>query len=358
MSLAFTRSETGGIGAGLTVVAPLIDPQTAERIARERYGIEAGATLLPGEKDSNFRLATKEGPSFFLKVLSPGEDAGVSNMHTQALLHTARRAPSLPLPRIVPTLDGLPEFRLTVGAGDERTVRLTSFSYGRAQSGGERTAVQRREAGLLMARLQEALVDFEHPSADHETSWDMRGVLGLRPALGAFREAAQRRRVEASLERFEAVLAPRLATLPFQVVHNDFGGDNILVDPDAPDRITGLIDFGDMVRTARVFDVAIGAAYQFLAGDDPLAGALDVLSGYAAARALTPDEIALLPVAIETRMAMRVLIPEWRAERFPDRRAYITRNSAAVWHQFDRLDRMAPDEIAARIAAACQPSRS
>ncbi|MCD7107827.1 phosphotransferase [Rhizobium sp. DKSPLA3] len=350
---ASIRDETTGIGAGLSVVAPQIDQRTAERIAREHYGIEARATPLLGEKDSNFRLDTEGGPSSFLKVLSPGENAAVSSMHTQALLHTERRAPSLPLPRILPTLDGLADFRLGVGAGDERTVRLTSFSYGRAQSGGERTVAQRRGTGVLMAHLQDALADFEHPAADHETSWDLRGVAGLRPALAALRDAAQRRRVEQSLDRFETWLAPRLTTLPFQVVHNDFGGDNILVDPDEPDRITALIDFGDMVRTARLFDVAIGAAYQLGADEDPLAGGLDVLAGYASVKRLSEAEVALLPIAIETRMAMRVLIPEWRAERFPERRAYITRNSATVWHQFDRLDRGSRDEIATRIANAC-----
>ncbi|WP_420101663.1 phosphotransferase [Bosea sp. (in: a-proteobacteria)] len=355
MSRMTTARAAGrpAIGAGLSVVAPQLDEAAAERIAAEHYGLVGRASSLVGEKDSNFRLALGDGRLFFLKVLSPGEDPAVSNMHSRALMHVERTAPELPLPRIVPALSGCEDFRLTVAPGDVRTVRMTTFSAGRAQSAGARTPAQSRALGALLGRLQAALSGFSHPAAEHETSWDMAHAGLLRPILETWPDPAERTRLAAVLGAFAREVEPRLSELPRQVVHNDLNGDNILVDPDRPDRISGIIDFGDMVRTALLFDVAIGAAYQLGTEGDILAPAAAFLEGYASVSSLSEIEIALLPLAIQTRMAMRILIPAWRAERFPERCAYIMRNSRSVWSQFAQLDAVGPTAVAARLAAAC-----
>ena len=355
MPHATNEMSATGIGAGLSVVAEPVDAATAERIARDRYGLSGTATWLAGEKDSNFRIALGPSESVFLKVLSPGEDPAVSRLHTDALIHVGQTAPDLPLPRIVRALDGAPDLRIGFGPDDCRTVRVTTFTPGRSQAAGTRTDAQRRAAGVLLARLQGALAGFVHPAAEHETAWDLRHAGRLRAALGVVPDGGQRDRLAGILDDFEARIIPVLPGLPAQVVHNDLGGDNILVDPDDPDRITGVIDFGDMVRTARLFDVAIAAAYQLGLDADPLGPAVAFLRGYASVTALTEAEIALLPTAIRTRMALRILIPEWRIRLFPERRDYLTRNSPGVWRQFRHLDAMAPEAIDAVIAAACRP---
>ncbi len=349
-----TSLETG-LGAGLSVLAAPVEAAVAERIARDHYGLAGTATALLGEKDSNFRLETGPGSAFFLKILTPGEDPAVSRMHGEALAHVAARAGDLPLPRLVRARDGAPDLRVTLAPGDTRTVRVTTFMPGRPHSAGPRTDGQRRGAGVLLARLQRALADFTHPAQTHDIAWDLRHAGRLRGALALFPDDGRRARLARALDAFTARIAPALPDLPHQVVHNDLGGGNILIDPDNPDRITGLIDFGDMVRTARLFDVAIAAAYQLGPDAAPLGPVLTFLRGYASVEALSPAEIALLPTAIETRMALRLLIPEWRAQRFPGRRDDLTRNAAAVWHQFASLDAMAPGAIAAGVAAAFRP---
>lgn len=346
-------SETG-IGVGLSVVAEPIDAVTAERIAQDSYGLVGTATWLAGEKDSNFRLNATSGAAFFLKILSPGEDPAVSRLHSEALVHVEETAPELPLPRIVRARDGAPDRRVIVAPDDVRTVRVTTFTPGRSQAAGPRTDAQRRAAGALLAQLQEALEGFTHPAEDHESSWDLRHAVRLRGVLDLFPDDGRRARLASTLDVFEEWILPLLPGLPHQVVHNDLGGDNILVDPHHPDCITGVIDFGDMVRTARLFDVAIAAAYQLGLDADPLGPALAFLRGYASVAALSETEIALLPTAIRTRMALRLLIPEWRARRFPERRDYLTRNSPAVWAQFRHLDALAPKTVEVAIATVCR----
>jgi len=48
----------------------------------------------------------------------------------------------------------------------------------------------------------------------------------------------------------------------------------------------------------------------------------------------------------------RIVISEWRAERFPRNRAYVLRNTPRAWQQLDRLLSIPGEETAARILEA------
>ena len=347
------QTPDAGISSGLSMAGAPSAPATGSAMAARHYGIEATAEPLAGEKDANFRLTTGVGRRFFLKILNPGEAPAVSSMHSQALLHVERRAPDLAVQRIVPTPSGEADFRILVG-GETRTVRLTTFTPGRAQKGVPSSPEQARAVGRALARLQEALADFRHPAEEHETAWDMRRAPSLRGVLPMMPDAGERTVLAGVLDAFEGQVLPRLSALPRQVAHNDFNKDNILLDEGDPTRIAGIIDFGDMVMTPVLFDVAVAAAYQLDEKDDPLAPTLDFLRGYSAVRPLSGEEIALLPVAIRTRMAMRLLIPQWRAERFPERADYILRNSPSVSAQFRAFAAYGAGEVEARLDAACR----
>ena len=52
-----------------------------------------------------------------------------------------------------------------------------------------------------------------------------------------------------------------LATVQAQVIHKVFQPSNVLVDPDSPAQVTGVVDFGDMIKAARIIDVAVASAY-------------------------------------------------------------------------------------------------
>ena len=120
-------------------------------------------------------------------------------------------------------------------------------------------------------------------------------------------------------------MAPHLAMCRWQVVHNDLNPHNVLVDAKNPDRIAGVLDFGDMVRTPLVCDLGVAASYQV----EP-AAALESLVGFTAAYhrvlPLTPLELSLVPDLTATRMLTTICITSWRAARYPENSAYILRN--------------------------------
>ena len=134
-------------------------------------------------------------------------------------------------------------------------------------------------------------------------------------------------------------------------MHNDFSPDNTLISADAS-QVCGIIDFGDVTVTALVNDVAIAAAYQLSDEPDLLAPALDLIAGYHATTPLTAGELDLLPDLILARIVARIVISEWRAERFDENRAYVLRNTPRAWEHLHRWLSIPGERIAARIQEA------
>jgi Ser/Thr protein kinase RdoA (MazF antagonist) len=327
----------GSIAPALTAKSELLSAQEAVEIARLHFGIAAEAHRLPGEKDSNFSLSVSDGRELLLKVVNPGEDPAVTNMHTLALAYVASRDPGMPVQRIVPDLEGRLEFQLEYGPDDVRTVRMVTFTQGALQRKTTQSPQQRRNAGAMLARLQDGLLGFKHPAEAHFSTWDMKNALHLKPMLAELTNADDRAELIGWLDRFGEEVLPHLPSMRSQVVHNDLNSDNIIVDPDDTDRIVGIIDFGDMVKTPVLFDVAVGAAYQLTDADDPMAAACDFIAGFNERRPLLANEIEHLHTSIIARTVMRIAITEWRAVRFPENRTYILRNTPKSWQQFHRL---------------------
>ncbi|WP_433850752.1 phosphotransferase [Brucella pseudogrignonensis] len=347
-----SQEKNSSITPALVAKSALLKPEEAVELALEHYGLTVSAHRLSGEKDSNFRIRTEAGADYLLKVVSPGEDPAVTNMHTLALRHVAQRDPGMPVQRVVPDLQGRGDFEIVCSPGDRRTVRLVTFTKGALQRKTPQTARQRRNIGAMLARLQLALEDFRHPAEGHFSTWDLQNAQSLRPMIAQIENPSQVAELLSWIDRFAEEVEPQSSLLRAQIVHNDLNSDNVVVDPQATDQVAGIIDFGDMVHTPVMFDVAVAAAYQLTEADDPLAAACEFLSGFHEKRPLLSEEIDLLFTTIITRMVMRIAITEWRAARFPENRSYILRNTPQAWIQFHRLTQISHSQANDTIARA------
>ncbi|MBS1888585.1 MAG: phosphotransferase [Actinobacteria bacterium] len=314
-----------GIGS-LTERGTPVTPAAAERLAVEQWGIAGAATSLPAEIDENFRIdvggeGAPEG-SFLLKALPADQDAATADLVTAVLLHLEGR-PGVAAQRLVPTLAGRPLAEFTDADGVARRARMTTFLEGPVLRSVVIDAELRRALGATLARLALALRDFDHPGADRDLSWDLRHAGRMSAMLAELAPSPRRERLAEALRSFDAEVVPRLDRLPVQVVHNDLSRDNAVLTADG--RL-GVIDFGDVVRTQRVNDLAVAMADHVEAAADPFGPALDVAAGYLAVASLDAEELDLLYPLVRTRTVTRIVAGEWRASRFPANREYLARN--------------------------------
>jgi Ser/Thr protein kinase RdoA (MazF antagonist) len=273
-------------------------------------------------------------------------------MQTAALMHLAMTDPSLPVQRICASRDGNASETVTGPDGQTHIVRLMTFLGGTILSSATPGAGLHHELGSFLARVTQGLRGFFHPAAGHVLQWDIKQAARLRPMLNAVQDAGLRARLTATLDRFDAEIAPRLPGLRAQVVHNDFNPHNVLVDGPEGTRPIGLIDFGDIVYTPIACDLAVACSYQIGVGSTPLSHICEMIKGYARVMPIEREEIALLPDLIRLRHATTLAIGASRAQRYPDNADYILRNSAASLRGLNALDQIGDAATATALHAA------
>jgi hydroxylysine kinase len=331
----------------LTPSPPVTAPDAAEAV-RSCFGLSGHFARLPGEADDNFLLTAEDGERSVVKVAHLRADPAVVGVQVRVLRHIESAAPGLPVPRVRPAADRQGWATVPCGPLRGRLVHVLSYLDGDLLRSVTTDQPLRRTLGVTLARLGQALRGFDDPLVRRPLLWDLAQLPQLRP-LAAGR--APDPLVEEQLGRLIAEVSPRLAAQRTQLVHNDFSPDNTLISADRR-GVAGIIDFGDVTVTALVNDVAIAGANLLSDDADLLAPALDLLGGYHATTPLSAAELALLPDLILGRLVARILISEWRAERFPDNRAYVLRNTPRAWEHLRRLLSIPGEDIAARIQEA------
>ena len=86
-------------------------------------------------------------------------------------------------------------------------------------------------------------------------------------------------------------------------IHGDANDYNVLV---RAGKVAALLDLGDMVHSAVVCDLAIGAAYAMFGKRDPLSAACEVIGPYCRVFPLAAAEADAVFPLIGTRLAMSV----------------------------------------------------
>jgi len=308
------------LGSSLTTPPPTLTEGEALALALAHFGLTGTLSPLTSERDLNFRLTTAQG-RFVLKLANAAEPPDLTALQTLALIHLEPN--TLPTPRVIRTLLGQAQ-----AATPHGTLRLLTYLEGHPQHLTPRSPAQCAAMGAISARLSLGLHGFHHPAAGHILQWDIKQASTLRPLLPHVAPDLRPLATE-TLDRFDRDVKPRLASLRSQIVHNDLNPHNVLCDPADPDRITGILDFGDMVETPLICDAAVTAAYQI----DP-ASPRDSLTifarSYHSVLPLTAQEWHLLPDLVATRMLTTLAIASARAARYPDNAPYILRNVPAA----------------------------
>ena len=313
-------------------------------LARELFGLEGRAVPLPSEYDDNFRLETEDGTVRVLKVMHPAREAGFVDMQCAALALIAEREPGLFVPRVIPDLKGRSWSTAQIDEGPERLVWMLSYLPGRPIAGLHPvTPALLGEIGEALARLDRTLSGFSHPSARRELKWDLVRAGWIRDHLEKIEDPRRRALVEKVLARYDAEVMPVLPHLDRSVVYADANEHNVLVrvEPGWPPRLAGFVDFGDMVETVSVAEVAVAAAYAAFGAPDPLEAVRPLVAGFHRVRPLAAEEIASLDALIRTRLAVSVVNSACRTAAEPDD-PYLSVSEAPAWAALEAFEKIPP----------------
>jgi Ser/Thr protein kinase RdoA (MazF antagonist) len=300
--------------------APDFDVASAEAIAEELFGVRGRAQSLPSERDQNFLVTDRAGEKFVLKIANALESRAFIEAQNAVLKHVARRV----------SFCQSPVTTEIVSIDDRYFTRLVRYLPGvplaKVQPQSPKLL---RDLGSKLGQLDHALSDFDHRAVHRDFHWDLANgnrIIDEYAALiedVALREVVSECRVEFN------------SALRRSVIHGDANDYNVLVDP-VRMIVTGLLDFGDMVYSYTVGDLAIAIAYVVLDKSDPRAGADEVINGYRSEFELRDEELEMLWPLVRLRLAMSVCIAAYQLREQPQNE-YLRISQRAIEKSLPRI---------------------
>ena len=238
---------------------PAVSESDARRTLREHWGLDATAIAeLGSQQDRNFRVDTASG-RFVLKFSNPAIPVSDLKRQHLALARVADATTTLHVPQVQTTPDGREVVEVIV-RGVVVPVRLVSWVDGTPLTGLPSSVSLAASLGRTAATVATALAELPHTDVPG-SGWDLRRAAALVGELApSIPDPLERERVQEAARLAAERIVPFAAELPVQLIHGDITDDNVVIDDDFPDAVSGVIDFGDLSSGWRVAELAVGTA--------------------------------------------------------------------------------------------------
>lgn len=279
---------------------------TVENIAVllvKHYQLSGTLQQLNGYDEQNLVLTNQQGGKFIVKISNALQDPDFLQAQAAILQKMSESA-------IAPVFQQL--LRNELGTvltpfeenGEAYVLRVLNYLEGRFLVDiPEHSDELLKSIGGVMGKMDRHLASFKHIGMHRHYEWDISNAMDATQYMDCIPSHEKRRIARYFLLQFEMEVLPRLNHLRKAYIHNDANDHNVLV---TDDRMSGLIDFGDMVYSAMVNNLAVAATYAMLGKDDPLAAAVEIVKGYDAENPLKAEEIDLLYYLIAGRLCISV----------------------------------------------------
>ncbi len=271
----------------------------------ENYGIQVKIKPLPGYEDLNFILS-HEGIKSILKISA---DLGSKEI-IMAQIRTLEHLKDIPeigsyIPEVIPGIDGNKLYYWEIN-GQTVLVRQLTFLDGNFLGESELPISFYSSLGVFIGQLDKELLKCdEQVFRLRNLEWDLFRFLESENLTKHISDPYNRTLVEFYFMRFREVVIPLYPQLRKSLIHNDINDWNILI---RQNMVAGLIDFGDMVFTATIHELAIALAYSLMNQDDPLRTAIEIIRGYNSNLPLAREELSILYYLVAARLCTTVVM--------------------------------------------------
>lgn len=281
--------------------SPNLEDDEVRRLFTETFGIDVEVKSLGSQQDQNFRVFPRgsSDPLGVLKLSNPVFSEPEIAMQDAAAATVGDHEPELRVPRVVVGPRG-PMAAWWETSQGRIHARVIENLAGRTLMGSRYLSPAMVERmGELAAKVSLALADFEHDATGRVLQWDLRHAQRVIDTLLPLEpDAAVRDFVRAATDDALRNLQPVEGSLPSQPGHFDITDDNVLHSEydSLPDAV---IDFGDVVSSWRVGEIAVTVSSLLHHDGATLTTALPAIKAFHALRPLDENELtALWPLVV------------------------------------------------------------
>jgi 4-aminobutyrate aminotransferase-like enzyme/Ser/Thr protein kinase RdoA (MazF antagonist) len=299
----------------------------------------------------NFLLTDSSGQQFVLKIANPQEQRSMIDAQNSCMDFLNKQNHQIVYPSVLSNKMGEKNSDL-IDRNSAYLARMITFIPGTFLAD---IAQPPRELlhkfGSALGIMNKSLFNFDHPGVHRYWHWDLNNALDIQNHTAVIQDAGKRRLVDYFFLQFETDIRPLIPMLRKSVIHNDVNDHNILVRENQ--TIGGIIDFGDMVYSSTINELAIACAYVMFDKSDPLQAAAPVISGYNEVIPLEPREVDILFYLIVTRLCMSVTITAIQQHDRPENQ-YLSISEQQAWDLLENCLAINPRKAANIFRETCK----
>ena len=334
---------------------PTFSPKSIEDILKKNYGIEGLITPLPAELDQNFKVDAGDAGQFVVKIANRNQTVEILDFQNRAMDLAARTWKTGTGPKVVQSLARESICTVDDKNGTPFRLRVLTYLQGTPLSDAQPlSATHLRQIGYSLGDLNKCLIPFVHPAMKRKMRWDLRQTEWLAAETIHIADCKKRRLVQRMLVQTRGRMLSLDGALPKSVIHNDAHDENILLETsdDGAVRISGLLDWGDIVWTHTVNELAAACPYAVFGSAEPMADMSYMATGYHDARALNTLELQALFPLICLRLCLSVTASAIAMNEDPDN-AHRQVSDRPAWKLLEKLDLIDWRVAEAQFREAC-----
>lgn len=309
-----------------------------KEILLKHFGIDAiEIKKLAGYDNVNYLVKTNEG-KYILKTYKKDDELfDLVKAESEVLVHLSA-AGNNQFPKPISTLDGAYIIKTEI-EGDELVIRLLSYLEGNFLKDVDHTPTLFRSFGTFLANMDLRLHGFiNYTIQARQFEWDIQHVHLNASFIHEIPEPENRKIVAYFMHQFNELVHPILPRLRKSIIHNDANDWNVLV---ADGQVSGIIDFGDVVYSPLINELAVALTYAIMEKDDPVGWACHIIAAYHEKNALEIHEIDLIYYLIAAQLCISVCNSAHNKKINPDN-SYISISEKPAWKLLHRWLRINP----------------
>ena len=274
-----------------------------KEIIETEFGISViEINKLNGYENINYLIRT-EGESFIFKTYPASEsNFALLEAESQALLYLQQKSNSK-TPKPIPFLDESYTKNLVIH-GEVNSCRLLSFLKGDFLGDLDSNKQIASSLGSFLAKLDTALMDFDSSELRaRKCEWDIQQLSLNKKYITDISDVSNQNLVRYFFMQFEQIVAPIAPELRMSFIHSDANEWNILIKGN---EVSALIDFGDMVYSPLINEIATAITYISYDKENIFEFTLPLIHAYHKIVHLQEREISILYYLIASKLCISV----------------------------------------------------
>ncbi len=293
----------------------------------DHFGLTGELTPLVAYQDFNYRLVTTATEKYIVKISSDPEELEFVHAQCQVFNSLSGQSPCKPI------ADKFGNQVIDIKL-DACLLPLRVFPFIEGKFLAEMTPDLSfyKDLGAELALVYNDLQDLNEPRLKVQThEWDLARFQDYKDRIRLISDPEIRRLTGYFFMKHREEITPIYHLLPKGIIHGDPNDWNLIIEAiDHPSehsrngtsekihKLKGLIDFGDMVYTARIHELAIALAYALMGKNNKMDIAAILVKSYHETAPLTKLEISKLYFLIAARLCTTIVHAAYKSLDQPD----------------------------------------